>query len=467
MSSTTNVPTSGRVVFAVVPPDGPTVVRDYAGGLGFEADSGYLLPPLDLLQLAAALERDGRYEPLVIDGPAESLDPHGFLRAVLAVDPAIVVLSCSLPTLGSDHAAARAIAQAGVPVFARVHSTDERVLGRLLDGSVVRCLTGECEDNLSDVFAGVDTRGTATRDDGAIVLTPKPLIEDLDDLPIAARHLARSRAYRFPKLGPCTTVLTSRGCPFKCRYYCPYPLVQGTEWRARSVPSVLRELDSILALGIDRVLFRDPVFTFDVDRARHLCLALRGRGGRLRWWCETRADRLPADLLERMADAGCEGINVGVESGDPQLRHGLLKTGVTDDLLAELVAEARRVGLKIAFLLMIGFPGETRESVAATARLLSRCRPYSIGLVFPVHHPGTRLEQEARRHGWVLTDDLTASHGAIPVLATPALPASAMIAGRDLLLEHFRAISDGNAVRESDSMARIVEWARRSGEVPE
>lgn len=460
MSTPANVPKLGRVVFAVAPMRGSTVVRDYAGGLGFEADSGYLLPPLDLLQLAAAVERDGRYAPLVIDGPAAKLDLAAFVAAVLAVDPAVVVLSGSLPTIESDQEAARAIAGAGVRVFMRLHGTDERVLASVLDGSVERCVVGECDDNIADVLAGSDARGTAARLDGVVVVTPKPLIEDLDALPIPARHLVNSDAYQFPKFGRCTTVSTSRGCPFACAYYCPYPLTQGPRWRGRTVSNVLREIDSISRLGLDRILFRDPVFTYDIERTRLLCDGLCRRSERMRWWCETRADHLPPDLVERMASAGCEGINVGVESGDARLRERLLKSGVSDDLLAQRVEEARRVGIKIAFLLMLGFPGETRESVVATARLLSRCRPFSIGLVFPVHHPGTRLERVARRRGWVQSDNLAHANGAIPVLATPALPPDAMLAGRDLVLDHFRAISTRDGALEQRTLGRIVEWAR-------
>jgi len=453
------ISSGSKICFITPPSPNKTVVRDYAGGLGFEADSGYILPPLDNLQMAACI--DDTFEVSVIDAQAERLSLDDLVEKLAAQQVLLVVCEFSVPTLDDDIACAEQIAQAGIVVIGKVHSQESSILEKILSGQLVRlCLVAECEDILADILLGKILSGTAQWIDGQLSVVPKEFVANLDAMPFPLRSLTAANKYWYPKLGDCTTILSSRGCPYLCRYYCPYPMTQGRKWRFRSSESVLDELESIAAIGINRVLFRDPVFSLDAERVSAICTGILDRSLDLEWWCETRADLLPNELLDSMAEAGCKGINVGVESGDPNLRFSKLKRGVSDDVLLRVSNKTQEVGIQLSFLLMVGFPGENRASVLATATLIQQCRPSSIGIGFPVHHPGTQLEKDAIANDWIIHQDYQLTDGSLPVLAGPGLSPDAMVVGRDYLLKLFDAIESLDSEAEQQWMTTITDWSK-------
>lgn len=455
-----SVARKSRVCFAVPPAGATTVIRDYAGGLGFEADPEYTLPPLDLMQLAGSLGTHGLFEPVLVDAVCEGLDLEGFHSRVEALNVDVIIITVSLPTLEDDLTQATLLSRSGYTVIPRLNSDQPQIVNRVLRAEgVALCLIGECEDTLPDILVGRERRGTAVLEDGEPKIYCKEPIQDLDVLPLPRRDLAARNRYSYPKLGECATLVTSRGCPYSCKYYCPYPLSEGRRHRTKSIPTVLDELEAIHTLGTSRVFFRDAVFTLTPDRAADLCGEIIRHIPPTEWWCETRADLLPSALLDFMSRAGCKGINIGVESGDPDLRFSRLKRGVSDETISRVVSDAQRCGIGIAFLLMVGFPGETRHSIVQTAALLRRCRPENIGVAFPVPHPGTELERDAAANGWIVHNNPQGGDGSVPVLAGPGLDAGEMLTARRLLLQLFDRIRNKDASGEANSFAAITAWA--------
>jgi radical SAM superfamily enzyme YgiQ (UPF0313 family) len=451
-----------NVSFVVPSPTGKSVIRDYAGGLGFEADSGYHLPPLDLLQLATCLSKREQFRVQLIDGTAQKLTFEQIGKECSEFDSDVAIIEMSVPTFDQDVILAHMLSNnLGIKVMARIRTDEISILSKILRYSpIAKCIIAECEDNIGNILLDNDTRGTAYLTQNEVVFVPKALIPELDRIPFPDRDLLPSKNYSYPKLGQCTTVLSSRGCPYQCSYYCPYPLTQGNKYRSRSYMQVLNELKEIKRQGIRRILFRDPVFTFDQERIKQLCEGMIEENLGFEWWCETRADRLTEALLNLMSRAGCKGINVGVESGDVELRFATLKRGVTDELLLNVCNCARTVGIRISFLLMVGFPGEKRSSILRTADLIVKCRPYSVGIGFPVNHPGTRFDRDARANGWLLTESFQTADGSVPVLEGPGLNSHEMIEARNLLLRLFDSVS---SEEKSDAwkelMNNIYDWS--------
>lgn len=436
-----------RVCFIVPSFKKKAVIRDYAGGLGFEANSGYILPPLGLMQLAACIEND--FEVSLFDAQAAGYTANDLIGILKVNNIGLAIIELSVPTLSSDIDFARAIAGEGIRVFGKISTSRKDILARVLEGKAVSgCIVGECEDNLSDIILGTSRVGTACLEEGEVKLYPKPFIYNLNSLPFPKRDLVSSNCYSYPKLGQCTTVLSSRGCPYLCRYYCPYPLSQGENWRSRTAENVVSELSGIKKMGIDRVLFRDPVYTLSIDRVKAICEGMIRNNLDLRWWCETRATCLTDSLIEIMAKSGCIGINMGVESGDERLRLDTLKSGVRNSDLYRISLTGRKHGIKICFLLMIGFPGETKTSILRTAKLLRRCRPFGIGISFLVNHPGTQLDIDARENKWIIQDDYHLTDGSEPVMEAGSLSALEMRQGKDFLDKLFESIKQKNQEEE-------------------
>ncbi len=235
----------GAKVCFVVPPVGPkSIIRDYAAGLGFEADSGYCLPPLDLLQMAACIQH--KFEVSCIDAQAEKMSLSELCLQLVVSQVQCCIVEISLPTIEDDLQCINAIGKEKIIVIGKIHSQNSELLSQIFKNSTLNCcIVTECEDNLLEILLGNDRSGTASYEEGVLRIFSKPLVSDLDSLPFPLRQLALQNNYEYPKLGHCTTLLSSRGCPYPCGYYCPYPMVQGKKWRHRSPHSIIEELKSL------------------------------------------------------------------------------------------------------------------------------------------------------------------------------------------------------------------------------
>lgn len=389
-----------RAVFINPSNDDRPVVRDMAGGLGFDGSPQVVLPPLDLAYLAAGLLAAGG-EALIIDAAAEGLSDGQVLQRAAAYRPDWIIADVSLATLERDCAFLRSLAFLPGRKAAKTGISYAPLLEEIIAKSGCEvCVFGECEAIISGVLEGTERAGTARLVDGklCVVESPRPAF---DTLPVPARQLLPNEKYRYLLLGErVATVQTSRGCPFPCASYCPYPAVQGTSWRGGAAGYVIGELSAIVSgLGIRKILFRDATFTMDRARTVEICAGIRGLG--LEWWCETRVDRLDPDLLAIMRDAGCKGINVGVETGDAALMETRAKAGLTIAKLVALRACAKKLGVSLHFLLIVGFPGEDKNSLYRTYELLTRLRPESAGVCILTPYPGTPLFTEALAKGWI------------------------------------------------------------------
>jgi radical SAM superfamily enzyme YgiQ (UPF0313 family) len=145
------------------------------------------------------------------------------------------------------------------------------------------------------------------------------LVIDLDSLPFPDwSHINQWRdRYGFfrTKRGRTIPILSSRGCPMACRYYCTYPLIQGTSYRSRSPQNIIEEISYLIQnYGLTTVLFRDPIFTYDMPRVEKLCHLIHQSGLRFNWICETHPRYLNPKLIELMGQAGCIAVKLGIEA---------------------------------------------------------------------------------------------------------------------------------------------------------
>ena len=438
-------------IIFLVPPRSPGVISDYAGGFGFEPLDTYVLPPLDLLQLAAVVKKEHPVELIDFSWEPNASRP---LDRILNQNPTTVIVQGALPTLKNDIVWARQIRAHGVRALVRLptlHSVTAKAVNAHPDDE---WLLGECEYTILSILHRKNAHGLARGCKSGILPAP---IEELDNLPFPARHLVAELPYSYPKLGACVTAQFSRGCPFGCSYYCPYPLAQGKYWRRRSVDSMLTELHEVTAkAGCYNIFFRDAVFSFDQEHTKNFCFALVEENLKISWWCETRADALRSDTIQAMAKAGCAGVNIGIESGNEALRLKRLKSKTTNSLISETTDKLRTSGIKFAFLLMLGWPGETREAICETAEIIYRCRPDAVGIVFPTAYPGTSFYQEMAYKESIETNKLPTA-GDIPTIYSPTMSFNEMRRGKQLLENVAQKLDDPRSLNQAKN--EIRNWA--------
>lgn len=234
-----------------------------------------------------------------------------------------------------------------------------------------------------------EARGIMYRENGQIVKTaPHPQLQNYDDLGFPAHDKLRQDIYRDPtmKRFPKTMVQFSRACIAKCNFCCQ-PAFFGNVMK-RSVPSIIAELKWVKELGFREVFLNDATFTYDHKWNTEIMEAMIKENLDLTWFCTTRAHCLNKELLTLMKKAGCHTIGVGMESADDQVLKNI-KKGVRRDQIRQAVAMIREAGIDALVFCVLGFPGETHESIKETTKFLKSLKAsfITLGIAAPV--PGT------------------------------------------------------------------------------
>jgi len=229
---------------------------------------------------------------------------------------------------------------------------------------------------------------------------PGDFIGNLDGLPFPARHLLPNASYRYA-LWPgkkVTTLITSRGCPYRC-IFCDKS-ISGSKWRARSPRNVLDEMEQIVKeLKIQSLVIYDDLFTFDKQRTIEICQGILERGLQFEWKCEGRVDRADREMLSWMKKAGCKLIAYGVESGNQE---GLdyLRKGITLPQIRRAFELTRQAGIRPMAYFILGIPVETFEQSLRTIEFAKELNPDYAQFSILSPYPGTKLYQEAKAKGW-------------------------------------------------------------------
>jgi radical SAM superfamily enzyme YgiQ (UPF0313 family) len=175
-------------------------------------------------------------------------------------------------------------------------------------------------------------------------------------------------------------------------------VAKGKTSRLRPAAAVADEITSLLAQGIDHVHTCDSEFNVPEAHAMEVCREIlrRGLGEKLRWYAYCAPAPFSPQLANLMRRAGCLGINFGVDSGDDGMLRRLGRSFRTEDIFLA-ARSCREAGITIMFDLLIGSPGETRESIVRTIDMVKRAGPDRAGVAAGARvYPGTKLA------GWVL-----------------------------------------------------------------
>jgi radical SAM superfamily enzyme YgiQ (UPF0313 family) len=372
-----------------------------------------VLPPLGLLYIAAVLEKEG-YQVRVFD-----IYPYDdrTLPELVAYRPEVIGM-----TLLTDYwPRARQVADfihkelPGVPfIVGGIHVTTapEETLTALgaevaVLGEGERTMLEVCE-RLSRGASWQDVAGILYRDaSGTFTRTPpRPYIENLDDLPLPARHLLHFEEYLMPPgiirgwwSERCTTVITSRGCPYSC-IWCASHCIFGRKVRRRSVANVLGEVEHLIGTyHIDTIWFVDDTFTLHKGWVLEFCRGLTARGIRLAWGCQAHVRTADEAMFSAMKEAGCVQLDFGVESGSNRVLKALKKNSDADTV-REAFRIAKKAGIRTMATFMFGSPSEDREDVEATMCLAREIRPDFASSFYITPYPGTELMQMAQENGW-------------------------------------------------------------------
>lgn len=279
---------------------------------------------------------------------------------------------------------------------------------QLLENFPLDCVViGEGEATIVELLqalsSGTDlgaVKGIAYLRNGTAVLTPqRPLIEDLDALPFP-RHDLFIKDEPLREMG---CILTSRGCPYRCSFCCLHTISR-RRFRTRSVKNVVDEIEYIERTfpQIKTLQIADDTFTLNQPRAIEVCKEIISRGLKMRFLCSARLKPASVELFQLMDKAGFDSIGFGLETGSEKLLKSIHKNITREDVLSTF-RMLKGTKMRIATYLMVGFPGETRETVAETIALikdLQRIRYFEFaGVALLWVYPNTEVYETMRAAG--------------------------------------------------------------------
>jgi radical SAM superfamily enzyme YgiQ (UPF0313 family) len=228
------------------------------------------------------------------------------------------------------------------------------------------------------------------------ILLEEP-IEDLDSLPFPDYSLVDISTYRRVVNGrPSLSILSSRGCPYHC-VFCNSIIFNKDHPRFRSALNVAEEIRQIkMRWGTDTFRFQDDLFTANLPRLRSLAAYLEQE--QIVYRCFGRTDRCSPEVANLLYQSGCRHIAFGVESGSDFLLKRMQK-GQTTAQIRKGIANAKAAGLIVRVYLLIGFPGETWQTIAETVNLMRECNPDEFSVYPLIPYPGTPIYKNPETFG--------------------------------------------------------------------
>lgn len=405
-------PARRRICF-VVP---PVTAEDRYGPM---AAAGNSLPPHAFLYLGAVARSLG-WEVTIVDGPARGLTLGGCADAILAHEPAVVGFTTTTMSIAKAATVARELRQrqaglvlmvGGPHVTALPEATFER-----LPAFDLGCV-GEGEAALTAVLQalerGSDPRGTpglvSFDDDGTVRFLPPsheevdlaglpPLAWDLlDDFPnryhAAATYLNKS---------PFTDLIVSRGCRYRCTF-CDNNTF-GRSIRALPLDTIMANVDRLIRqYGIRSLFFTDDSLMTLKDQFAEMCERLIAADYGIEWSINVRTSEVNPEILALMRRAGCWQVSYGIESGSWEILQRI-KKAATPRMHERALWQTQEAGIKSNAYIIIGFPGETKATLAETEAFLKRVPIDTLRLTYFTPFPNTDITEDLAGNGELVAD---------------------------------------------------------------
>ena len=352
------------------PPPGPSSVqRDHL----FKG----LFPPLGLLYLGKILENEGDIV-TILDFSAELYDEQTLITAISSTDAVgITVLSVSVDCVKhliktiQKH-------RPDIPIIiGGPHCTLVKEQA-LKETSASIGVIGDGEPVIRDIKKALNGTVDFSAIPGVIAQMPQgiergpvaALIKDLDSIPFPARHLVHHLIYGREfnpsfKAGDFTAIITSRGCPYHCRF-CSRKSISQQQYRMRSTENIIAELKEIKAQGFRHVAIADDCFPTNKKQAIALFDEIRKENLELSFSITaTRVDLADKDLYEKMRLAGVSHLQFGLESGNQEILDYYDKRITLDDI-KNAVTLSHKTGFFTIGSFILGAPFETKQQFMQT-----------------------------------------------------------------------------------------------------
>lgn len=382
----------------------------------------YLPPPFGIIQLAAYLEKEVENTDIeVLDCNAQHIDWKGLEKRIESFNPDIVASSalatCNTYLVARTLETAKKVNPDILTVAGGQHFTALAQESLKEYPEIDAIIRGEGEQTLTELVKKSNKkssfpkiRGMSFRHNGKIIHNPpRPLIENLDDLPYPGYHFVKDAVhkYHFAAMSgpdaPYALIEGSRGCPHSCTFCTQWKHWLGT-WRIKSPKRIADEMEFCYQnYGSRFIWLTDDNFGFG-KHASELAdeIIRRGVHDDLMWFTQVRCDDVVKhkDILSKMRKVGLRWVLIGVENPRESTLE-FFRKNITAKQAKEAVKLLKENDIFAQAMFIIGERRDTHESIAELRKFVNELDPDFAIFAILTPFPGTELFEEAKRSGWI------------------------------------------------------------------
>lgn len=376
------------------------------------------IPPLGVAYIAGVLQENG-FKTEIIDDFVVNIGMKGILDKIKDKKPKIVGISCLTPSANITFAIAREIEKFDkniVIVSGNIHASffAEEIL-KSQDIDII--VHGEAEYTFLEITKSIlenrpinSIKGISFKENNIITHNQHiPPIEDLDKLPYPSWELLQIKKYNFLPYnidsGRCISMLTSRGCPYKC-IFCSLPYIS-KKYRTRKPLNVIEEIKYVEEkYKIRQIAFVDAIFSLNNDFGIKFCeeIIKNKINKKISWICETRVDLIDKELIKLMRLANCKRILFGIESATEEILNDISKK-YTLEQIKKSVQICKKAGIEVGGFFMLGLPKDTKETCERTISFAKELDLDFAKFAITVPFPGSKLYDDLKREYKLNRDD--------------------------------------------------------------
>ena len=385
----------------------------------------YPIPNIFILQVAAKLKRE-KYHVQYKNFPLDKINKLGFIEFLKKDDSGVYCIYSvnlarqidlnALEIIRKIKSNIRVIFFGPAPTYnPNDYLVDERTIVVRGEPEITFC---ELIDAIINRKSFDKVKGIAFLHEGRVQGNPaREINRNLDALPYPARELLNANKYFNPKFGngKFTAILTSRGCPYRCKFCVPCSLsfareleykknnLHKPEYITRSAENVIEEFRLLKKQGYKNVGILDDEFVVDKKRVINICKGIKDL--RMEWGCLSRTDSLNEEVVKEMSTSGCKYIDIGVESFNQSILDDIQK-----NLKVESIERAIKLTKKYNILTKINIlfgssPMENKTTIKQTLKNIKSIKPDAVMFGICNPFPGTQYYNIAKEKGWFVTGD--------------------------------------------------------------
>lgn len=407
------------------------------------------LAPHELILCAGSLRE--YHEVKILDAKAENLSLDAIKKGILDFNPDVVCLwTIQMYYLKDIHLLKFAKSKGYKTVFIMNEAIFlDQIMKRFefVDFTAHRLREFVLRDLMNNIDKPESVKGIIFRKGKKIIDNGKLDYGDFSKLPLPAYDLAPMDKYSKDYI----PIYTSRNCPFKCTF-CFWG---NSKWFGRTAEQMFKEIETLVnKYGYRHIGFLDQTFTMSRERVIEFCNKVIKRSLKFEWWCESTVTLVDEELLNLMYKAGCRRIFYGVEHVNEKILHNIKKYQTKEQII-KAIKLTEKAGIHPVVPLMIGLPGETKESIKELSSFIKKAKPWNYHVIFPIAHPGTELYEQAKKKGWLLVEEKPENFWGTndlskPIIAVPPFTAEDLIKIRRRLhiLPRFHPVIFLNTLRD-------------------